>query len=72
MCLDSLSKISMLPHLKKGVALEMAPVLSLPITGKIFCSCSVLSAVLGILVSQIGHIWNYLKQKELGTVRYFS
>ena len=62
----------MLPHLKKGVALEMAPVLSLLITGKIFCRCSVLTAVLGILVSQIGHIWNYLKQKELGTVRDFS
>lgn len=62
----------MLPQLKKGVALEMAPVLSLLITGKIFRRCSVFSAVLGILVSQIGHIWNYLKQKELGTVRDFS
>lgn len=48
----------MLQDLKKGIALEMAPVLSLLITGKIFRRCSVFSAVLGILVSQIEHMWN--------------
>jgi hypothetical protein len=31
---DSVSKITMLPWLKKIIALEMAPMLSLPSTGK--------------------------------------
>lgn len=69
---NSISKISVFPLLKKIVALERTPMLSLPATGgkKIFLSSSVLAFVLAILGSQIDSICKS-KTKELATVGEF-